>query len=316
METSVLSKRNFQGKLLLLGEHSVIEGSKALVIPYPDVSARLAFAPQPIEMDDLASNHTLSEFALWLTENKGNGLPDLDLPRLLQDIKKGLYFRSSIPEKYGLGSSGALCAAVYSEYGKLKDMYSENPGSEELLAVRKILAFLESWFHGTSSGIDPLCIYYSKPLVVEGNDVIRTWQVENFRNRDLHFFLLDTGLAGNTSDLVRAFRNKLQGQSLKESFREQYIPLVNEVVDQFVEGCPDYDSLVHLSLFQWRIFQDMIPEKFKAVWQYGLDWEYYTCKLLGSGGGGYILGFTLDFDYARRCLWEQFGLEPISLEIA
>ena len=106
-------------------------------------------------------------------------------------------------------------------------------------------------------------------------------------------------MTGNTGELVKTFRNKLQGQSLKESFTEQYIPLVNEVVDQFVDGRPDYDSLVQLSLFQWRIFQDMIPEKFRTVWQYGLDWEYYTCKLLGSGGGGYILGFTQDFEYAR-----------------
>jgi mevalonate kinase len=107
----------------------------------------------------------------------------------------------------------------------------------------------------------------------------------------------------------------LQGQSLKESFTGQYIPLVNEVADQFTDGHPDYDSLVQLSLFQWTIFQDMIPEKFRRVWQYGLDWEYYTCKLLGSGGGGYILGFTRDFDYARQCLMEEFGLEPVYLNI-
>ena len=59
----------------------------------------------------------------------------------------------------------------------------------------------------------------------------------------------------------------------------------------------------------------MIPEKFRMVWQYGLDWEYYACKLLGSGGGGYILGFTRDFEYAKLCLREQFGLEPIHLNI-
>ena len=315
METTILSNRNFSGKLLLIGEHSVIEGSRALVIPFPDVSANLVLTQQPLAGEDLGSNRVMFEFASWLKEKESSALPKLDIPRLVRDIEHGLYFRSSIPRGYGLGSSGALCAAVYDEYAEGKNNFSEKPGSEELLDVKKALASMESWFHGTSSGIDPLCIYCNKPLIIEGKEGLRTWQVENIRNEGLQVFLLDTGLTGNTRELVKTFRNKLQGQSLKESFTEQYIPLVNEVVDQFVDGHPDYDSLVQLSLFQWRIFQDMIPEKFRMVWQYGLDWEYYTCKLLGSGGGGYILGFTRDYDYARRCLLERFDLEPVKVKI-
>jgi mevalonate kinase len=315
MESSILSNRTFYGKLLLLGEHSVIEGSKALVIPYQDVSACLAFTRQPLADEDLASNRVLSGFAAWLSENKDSAMHGLDITRLNRDIEQGLYFRSSIPKRYGLGSSGALCAAIYNEYGWTKNKFSEKPDPEELLSVKKSLASFESWFHGTSSGIDPLCIYYNKALIIEGKDILRTWEVGNIRNQGLQFFLLDTGLTGNTGELVTAFRNKLQGQSLKESFAEQYIPLVNEVVDQFADGQPDYDSLVQLSLFQWRIFQDMIPDKFREAWQYGLDWEYYTCKLLGSGGGGYILGFTRDFEYSKCCLREQFDIEPIYLNI-
>jgi mevalonate kinase len=311
----VRSNRNFTGKLLLIGEHSVIEGSRALVIPFPDVSASLAFTHQPIAGENLASNRNLFEFATWLKKMKNSVLPEPGLSRLIRDIERGLYFRSTIPERYGLGSSGALCAAVYDEYGEGKNKYSEVPGFEELISVKKALASLESWFHGTSSGIDPLCIYYNKSLIIEGKEGVRTWQVEKIRGQGLQAFLLDTGLTGNTGDMVKGFQHKLHGQSLKESFTEQYIPLVNALVDQFADGCPDYDMLVQLSLFQWRIFQEMIPEKFRTVWQYGLDWEYYTCKLLGSGGGGYILGFTLDFEYARECLMKQFGLEPIYLKI-
>lgn len=315
MKTTSLSHRNFSGKLLLFGEHSVIEDSKALIIPYPDVSASLAFLSRPADGEDLASNGVLVEYANWLKENKNQELPQLDLNRFMRDIENGLYVRSSIPKGYGLGSSGALCAAVYDEYCEDKNRFSESARAEELYAIKKTLASLESWFHGTSSGIDPLCIYYNKPLFIGGQERILTLDADSIGNRGLHAFLLDTGLPGNTGEMVKAFRNKLQGQSLKESFIEQYIPLVNEVVDQFVAGEAEYDSLVQLSLFQWTIFQDMIPEKFKMVWQYGLDWEYYTCKLLGSGGGGYILGFTQDYDYARQCLLEQFGLEPVPLKI-
>jgi mevalonate kinase len=315
METRALSNRDFSGKLLLLGEHSVIEGSKALVIPYSDVSARLVFAQPPMANEILISNRVLFEFASWLKENNGIVPSEFDFAGFLRDIEKGLYLRSSIPESYGLGSSGALCAAVYNEYGKTKNKLFEEPDSEQLLPVKNTLASMESWFHGTSSGIDPLCIYYNKPLIIDGRSGLRIWENKNIRGSNLQAFLLDTGLKGNTGELVTAFRNKLQGQSLGESFSEQYIPLVNEVVDQFADGQPDYDSLVQLSMFQWRIFQEMIPDKFQEVWQFGLDWEYYACKLLGSGGGGYILGFTQDIEYARTCLAERFNLELLPVKI-
>ncbi len=179
MDTTILSNRKFPGKLLLIGEHSVIEGSRALVIPYPDVSASLVLTRQSLVGEDLVSNRVLYEFALWLKENKDSALPELNMTRLFRDIDQGLYLRSSIPKRYGLGSSGALCAAVYDEYAGGKSKFSEEPESEELLVVKKALACMESWFHGTSSGIDPLCIYYNKPLVIEGKESIRTWQIEN-----------------------------------------------------------------------------------------------------------------------------------------
>ncbi len=315
MEHTILSNRRFSGKLLLFGEHSVIDGSKALVIPWPEVSAVLAINPQPLGSIDLASNHILVEFAKWLKENEDSALPELDIARMFVDIEQGLCLQSSIPMGYGMGSSGALCAAIYNEYGKKKIEFSEDPDTEKLLAVKKMLGAMESWFHGTSSGIDPLCIYFNLPLVIEGNGKMKTWRIENLRKSGLQVFLLDTGLTGNTGKLVTDFRMKLLGQSLNESFTKQYIPLVNEIVGEFVEGRPSYDSLVQLSLFQWRIFHDMIPGTFCRIWEYGFNWEYYICKLLGSGGGGYILGFTPDFDYTRECLREQFDLEPLRVKI-
>jgi mevalonate kinase len=315
MERPGYANRSYSGKLLLMGEHSVIDGSKALVIPWTECSACLELMPGQPGAEQVTSNRVLFSFASWLEESKDPQLRELNLSGFLKDIGKGLFFRSSIPQGYGLGSSGALCAAVYGRYGRQENYFPENPSSKELFAARKELAAMESWFHGTSSGIDPLCIYFSKPLVIEGKEDISIWNCESFPGSDLNAFLLDTGMTGNTAGLVKAFRNKLQGQNLKESFTEQYIPLVNEIVDQFVEGRPDYDSMVQLSLFQWTIFQELIPEKFREVWQYGLDWEYYTCKLLGSGGGGYILGFTRDYELARQSLREHFNLEPVEVRI-
>jgi mevalonate kinase len=46
----------------------------------------------------------------------------------------------------------------------------------------------------------------------------------------------------------------------------------------------------------------MIPSAFHSLWQKGIDSNAYYLKLCGSGGGGYILGFTKDLDEAKAAL--------------
>ena len=46
----------------------------------------------------------------------------------------------------------------------------------------------------------------------------------------------------------------------------------------------------------------MIPEGFKDVWKQGIETGDYYLKLCGSGGGGYILGFTRDYANAQEQL--------------
>jgi mevalonate kinase len=312
-----LSKRLFHGKLLLFGEHSVIDGSKALVVPFEPVTAIFEFPDEKYSNRSITkSNHLLRAFAVNLQDNRDHhtGMQALDLKRFRRDIDMGLYFRSTIPGGYGLGSSGALCAAVYHEYATA---YADDMLSDQswLMAVRSELASMESYFHGQSSGIDPLCIYFNKPLVVEGKSSIVPWPSEDYVETELQVFLLDTGQASRTGDMVTVFRKKLQEQHLKESFTRQYIPLVNHIVDQFRPGNPSFEFLLALSVFQLRLFQDMIPENYRSVWQYGIDSEYYACKLCGSGGGGYILGFTENFDNAKKSLAARFNLIPVRLDI-
>ena len=49
-------------------------------------------------------------------------------------------------------------------------------------------------------------------------------------------------------------------------------------------------------------FSPMIPKRFRAVWKKGIDTNAYYLKLCGSGGGGYILGFTQDLPKAKSIL--------------
>ncbi len=54
----------------------------------------------------------------------------------------------------------------------------------------------------------------------------------------------------------------------------------------------------------------MIPDAFHKVWEKGLSTNDYYLKLCGSGGGGYILGFTEDFSKAQKSL-KDYKLELV-----
>ena len=48
----------------------------------------------------------------------------------------------------------------------------------------------------------------------------------------------------------------------------------------------------------------------KAVWKKGIESGDYYLKLCGSGGGGYILGFTRDYEKAKAQL-KDYQLELV-----
>jgi len=57
-----------------------------------------------------------------------------------------------------------------------------------------------------------------------------------------------------------------------------------------------------LSRFTFDNFKMMIPNKFDLIWKNGLKSNKYYLKLCGSGGGGYILGFSLNIDEVKEQL--------------
>ena len=114
----------FYSKILLFGEYGIIKNSKGLAIPYNFYKGTLktlaeveAESEQKRE-DAHKSNEALKAFASHLETltNEANPIVRFNIEKLNADIADGMYFDSSIPQGYGVGSSGALVAAIYSEY--------------------------------------------------------------------------------------------------------------------------------------------------------------------------------------------------------
>jgi len=307
-------RKNFHSKILLFGEYALMAGSRALSIPYGQLHGAFAFRQQP-DRSGLDSNSHLKEYAGYLRqllqERKFSG--KLALSRLEKDIDNGLVFESNIPPGYGLGSSGSLAAAVYDRYGQDKIPANAALSNKELIALKQTMAALESFFHGKSSGLDPVVCYLQKAVLVEGGNRLKTVELPRFEaTTGGAVFLLDTGTTGETRPLVNYFVAQCEKAGFLHKIKSELIPLNAQCIRAYLAGDTDtlFPCLEKLSAFTLQHFRPMIPEELFAVWKQGLENRQYFLKLCGSGGGGMMLGFTHNFEKAKTYL-EPFPLKTV-----
>ena len=193
----------FYAKILLFGEYGIIKDSKGLSIPYNHFKGGLKNF-QSASKEAEVSNNEILKFSNYLKTLEA-GLVQLDFEKLEEDLKNGLHFDSSIPQGYGVGSSGALVAAIYERYAKDKITILENLTREKLLALKEVFSAMESYFHGNSSGLDPLNSYLSLPILIHSKTHITPTGIPNQGLGKRAVFLLDSGMAGETAPMVKIF---------------------------------------------------------------------------------------------------------------
>ncbi len=301
----------FYSKILLFGEYGIIKDSKGLSIPYNFYNGALKMDENPSD-EAIKSNKNLKKFVNFL-ETIDSNLVLFDKDRLKQDIAEGMYFDSSIPQGYGVGSSGAIVAAFYDKYAQNKITVLENLTREKLLKLKTIFSEMESFFHGKSSGLDPLNSFLSLPILINSHDNIEATGIPSQKNSGKGaVFLLDSGISGETAPMVRIFMENMKHEGFREMLKNQFIKYTDSCVDDFLKG--DVKSLFQntkqLSKVVLNHFKPMIPKQFHELWKKGIETNEYYLKLCGSGGGGYILGFTENMDIAKQSL-KDYKIEVV-----
>ncbi len=312
--------KEFPGKILLFGEYTIIIGSKALALPFNKFSGRLEMPEEkepvgpggkPRESSALKSNDKLLGLVQYLEklEADGNLQVDFDISGFNEQVIGGLYFDSNIPEAYGVGSSGALVAAIYDEFGSGKSRFE----SQDFPSLRRILGEIESYYHGTSSGIDPLCCYLNKPVLFDGEDAYPVNVPATPPSSG--FFLLDTGRPGMTGPMIEYFKSRLQEPGFLEMINVNLIPLIERNIDLLLETDSRLSvNMQRLSELQYTSFHRMIPQDFQRIWHYGLQTGLFSLKLCGSGGGGYLIGYTARWIEAMQYFGKP-GFKMMPLEV-
>lgn len=283
----------FPSKIILFGEYATLVGAPALALPLTQFGAKWSrIAHTTIDI----ANKEISQKALWQLflyleklKRQEKLLADLDLIAFANALNMGFWIDSNIPNGYGVGSSGAVVAAVYHEFCAAP--------STDLAELKQILAQIEAHFHGTSSGIDPLISFTKEPLLIKNRDKIERIDIAD----DIlqHFFLIDTHATRNTQYFVDIFKNKLKNDEAFANICAQDLKTAttNCIAATLQNSKPLIEKhITLLSQIQYDNFKEMIPDNMQDLWKNGLTDDNYKIKLCGAGGGGFLMGFANDLD--------------------
>ena len=282
----------YYSKVILFGEYSMIFDATALMIPLKRFSAQWQFPQSRNKTASLTSNQSLKRFCQYLSENEE--LSDLfDLQALRRDLDDGLFLASNVPSGYGLGSSGTLVAAVYDRYALQK--------TENYLQLKTLFGQMESHFHGSSSGIDPLQCYLGQPFKITPKGV--ELFSDDFLKKDIRICLIDTKIKSNTKPLVNHFKAQRENPAFLNRFQSEYVPCVTSCINSMINNDKDlfFKSLNQLTKGQLDFLRPMITDNTLDLFTAEYDFNFGV-KISGSGGGGYVLGFTDDVEKVNELL--------------
>lgn len=270
----IKNNKSFYSKILLAGEYTVMTDGFALAIPFRKYSGKFILNQEKVQLE-------LRDLYYYLIENNLDTY--FDLKQMLVDIESGLYYKADIPVGYGLGSSGALIAALYECYG-----YEDYSDFNQL---KLILSKAECAFHGTSSGMDPIVSYVNQPVLFT-REGIKLISDEILHLND--FFLIDTGIPRSTSHYVQIYKQKYENlvgfKSQVKTLESLNAMLIDSILGNQLKELKTIIKKV--SLLQFELFKEMIPDDFLEIWSHGLKTDDFYLKLCGAGGGGMILGWS------------------------
>jgi D-glycero-alpha-D-manno-heptose-7-phosphate kinase len=259
-----------------------------------------------------------------------NGIRDIRHPSVREclafmNIEKGIEIvhTGDIPARSGIGSSSAftigLLSALYALLGKLvtkrqlardaihveQSLIKENVGSQDQVATA-FGGFNKIELGGASE-------FYVNPVTIHQDklDLLQS-----------HLMLFFTGFSRNASDIAC---EQIKHTSRHSSELRAMMQMVDEailILDRSSDNLDDFGKLLHDSWMLKRNLNGLISNsKIDEIYEIGMKSGALGGKLLGAGGGGFILFFASPEFHQRirlalkNLLFVPFAFEKLGTQI-
>lgn len=297
------SRASAFGKVILLGEHAVVHGSRAVAIPLTSMSLEIVLEER---------NPSQQRKIFCTSENLHNILQDA---MELLDVKFSPYkveAHSKILFGAGMGASAALCVAMLRTLSK---HFGKKLEVEELALLANRL---EKRFHGTPSGLDAATVAYEKPLLFMKGSSPELIKVHHLlsdvdgRKWPWSFAVIDSGTRSPTLTMVQKSAPFFQGISGRQRVA-QFDALALQVAEGLQTGSL---SLVQHAMMQADLYLKeigLVPPLLSNMIESALNSGVLAAKITGAGGGGCLL-CLLDPSRVQEtldALREKFGAAQV-----
>ncbi len=289
------------GKIILIGEHSVVYNHKAIVIPlkHQTVSVTLTRAQ---------TMHLISDFYQGPLHKSPESLQPLvtiitSLKDTLKTANQTITIKNSLPISAGFGSSAALFKALSAAFYQL---------AQHQLTHDQWLTWInkgETLAHGNPSGIDMIATLSNGPFVYQKDHEINPLTTPTKG----YLVVVNTGDKPPTKTMVDLVKNRIkrpEGNTALTRLSSETNAALNAYQAQALKPLGQAMINAHNALKTLGVSTDKLDKTVQAA----LDHGALGAKLSGGGGGGAVIALC---ENVKKALSVQNALkaygEPLSI---
>lgn len=311
---------NAAGKAILIGEHSVVYGYKAIAIALPDVRLQMTLH-SPEQSKDITSWdnawQTIIKGKIFEPENQIKSLlvkafeKALSLCQIAENIHQfipqKILVESAIPLGGGMGGSAAISTCFLKIATQIA--LQKNKIEKELTLEQQIQHAnkIDCLFHfGKASGLDVTTVTCDG--IIEFTKGYNHKYIKN--GKEFWLALIDSKERGETSLMVKQVADRLESSHPEETKKslEKLGELADKSVLEITTG--NLTALAqNLNLAQTHLqYLRVSTPKIEQIILMLKDSGALAAKLTGAGGGGLILGL---FESNPKKLYSLFDKESL-----
>lgn len=294
------------GKIILIGEHSVVYGHPALAMPLNDVRLTLTILPEEKNSWHAAWTIRMQGKKFELKEHFKNLLTEslaLAVKLFGYELSKftpqELFIDSQIPLGGGMGGSAAVAASIIKLCSQI---FSKSLTLEEEIAFANQI---DSLFHsGRASGLDVATILNGKLIKFQKGKSFKPIK----HNCSFFIALIDSLERSETSAMIQKVAHSLvtneNAQNALKKLGELAIKCEEYLVKKNIHEFANQLNLAQMYLDDLGVSTPTLNAICHDLKQKGA----LCAKLTGAGGGGLVLGI---FEKRPDFLYQSFAPERV-----